>query len=202
MKKTLLTATALSFAMFLSASANAECDGFYGALRAGVAQHDVSDSGASIMSGDESLDDNRLMISGALGYRYKHFRGEFEYVWRKHTNDETEFDVAKFKTYSYMLNAYYDFMPNHWWSPYVNAGIGLTQLRYTNIDTTYPGGLSNTSDGNYKPMNFTWSVGAGLSLKVTNRLNVDAGYRYFDMGSIRHADVTAQELYGGIRYVF
>lgn len=203
MKKLLLTASAFALVAVLSAPAHAECDGFYGALRAGVVQHDVSDDSAvSLMSSDESLDDNRLMISGALGYRYKHFRGELEYVWRKHTKDEEPgFDIAKFKSYSYMLNAYWDFMPYHWWSPYVNAGIGLTQLKYSNIDTS-AGGLSNTTDGNYEPMNFTWSVGAGLSLKVTNRLNVDAGYRYFDMGGIRHADVTAQEVYGGLRYVF
>lgn len=201
MKKVLLTATAIALISAMAAPAHAECDGFYGALRVGVAQHDVSsDSATDIMSNDESLDDNRLMLAGALGYRYKNFRGELEYIWREHTNDETEFDVAKFKTYSYMLNAYWDFMPNHWWSPYVNAGAGLTQLKYSNIDIASGG--SNAIGGNYEPMNFTWSVGAGLSLKVTNRINVDAGYRYFDINKIRHADIKVQEIYSGIRYVF
>lgn len=198
MKKALLTATALSFIALFSTPANAECDGFYGAVKVGVAQHDVSDSTGDV--GGESLDDNRLMIAGALGYRYRHFRGEFEYINRKHTDEESMFGNRKFKTYSYMLNAFYDFMPDHWWSPYVNAGLGLTQLKYSNIDPN--NGYDRTEMGNYDPLNFTWSVGAGLSLKVTNRLNVDAGYRYFDMGGIRHADITAQELYGGIRYVF
>ncbi len=198
MKKALLTATALSFIAFFSTPANAECDGFYGALRAGVVQHDVSDDTGDVSG--ESLDDNRLMISGALGYRYRHFRGELEYIWRKHSSEESIYGNYKFKTYSFMLNAFYDFMPDHWWSPYVNAGAGLTQLAYSNIDPN--NGYNRTEQGNYEPLNFTWSVGAGLSLKVTNRLNVDAGYRYFDMGGIRHADVTAQEIYGGIRYVF
>ena len=30
----------------------------------------------------------------------------------------------------------------------------------------------------------------------------DSGYRYYDMGSIKHADVTAHEIYTGLRYVF
>lgn len=201
MKKILLMATAIALVSAVSTSAKAECDGFYGAVRVGVAQHDVSNSSSTdIMSNDESLDDNRMMLAGALGYRYKNFRGELEYVWHEHTNDDTEFDVAKFKTYSYMLNAYWDFMPDHWWSPYVNGGVGLTQLKYSNIDKN--SGYNNAIGGNYEPMKFTWSVGAGLSLKVTNRLNVDAGYRYFDVGSIRHADVKVQEVYTGIRYVF
>lgn len=200
MKKILLAATAFALVSAFATSSQAECDGFYGALRVGVAQHDVSAPSSDLMSTDESLDDNRMMLAGALGYRYRNFRGELEYVWREHTHDDTEFDVAKFKTYSYMLNAYWDFMPDHWWSPYVNAGVGLTQLQYSNIDKA--SGNNNAIGGNYEPMNFTWSVGAGLSLKVTNRLNVDAGYRYFDVGSIRKADVKAQEIYTGIRYVF
>ena len=119
MKKYLLSTICIALVGLACNPAYAECDGIYAAFRAGVVKHDVSDSSGDING--ETLDDNRLMISGALGYRYDHFRGELEYVWRKHTNDETEFDVAKFKSYSFMLNAYYDFMPDHWWSPYLNA---------------------------------------------------------------------------------
>ena len=202
MKKYLLSTVAFALTAFLSASSHAECDGIYAAFRAGVVEHDVAaDAKTDMMAESKSLNDRRLMLAGALGYRYEHFRGEFEYIWRKHTHDDANgFDEVKFKTYSYMLNAYWDFMPDHWWSPYLNAGIGLTQMKYSNIDLT--NGMARTGTGNYKPMKFTWSLGAGLSLKVTNRLNVDAGYRYFDIGSIRHADVDAQEIYGGIRYVF
>ena len=199
MKKLLLTASAFAFVAVLSAPAHAECDGFYGALRAGVAQHDVPGDVTGAESETIKYDDNRLMISGALGYRYKHFRGELEYVWRKHIDGNDPYYSEKAKTYSYMLNAYWDFMPYHWWSPYVNAGIGLSQLSFLNYDTTNP---SAGTDIDEETMKFTWSVGVGLSLKVTNRLNVDAGYRYFDLGSVQSSDITAQEVYGGLRYVF
>ena len=109
----------------------------------------------------------------------------------------------KFNTYSYMLNGYIDLAPFHWITPYVGAGIGYTKYKYKS-QTTAPG---TSSDIRLSKTNFTWSVGGGLSLKVTNRFNVDAGYRYYDMGDYKYSnnykrDLTAQEVYGGIRYVF
>lgn len=205
MKKLLLSASAAAIVAAFAMPAHAECDGWYLGARAGIVKHDVSGGESSLLDSDSSnLDKEKLMLSAALGYRYEHWRGEFEYVWRDYTKEESEafgaIDTVKFKSYSFMLNAYYDLLPYNWWTPYVNAGIGLTQLKYSNYDKN--SGMVNTSAGNYKPLNFTWSLGAGLSLKITNRLNADLGYRYYDMGRIRHADVDAQEVYAGVRYVF
>lgn len=198
MKKLLMTASAIAVVAAFAMPAHAECDGWYAALRGGMATHDVDGDASDPNFGSAiKLDDDLLMISGALGYRYQHWRGEFEYVWRDYVEGSDDFYTEKFKTYSYMLNAYYDFLPYNWWTPYVGAGIGLTQLKYSAFDSA-----SGQGSTKYDPMNFTWSVGAGLSLKVTNRFNVDAGYRYYDMGSIKSSDVTAQELYAGVRYVF
>lgn len=200
MKKLLLTVSTVAIIAAYAVPASAECDGVYLGVRGGVVKHDVSGGGSSLVDSDSAnLDKERLMISGAIGYRYEHWRAELEYVWRKHTNNADPDYEHKFKSYSYMINAYYDFLPYYWISPYVGAGIGLTQLKYSAYDTN---GYVDTTDGNYKPLNFTWSVGGGVSVKVTNRFNVDVGYRYYDMGSIRHADVDAQEVYGGVRYVF
>ena len=198
MKKLLMTASAIAVVAAFAMPAHAECDGWYAALRGGMVKHDVDGDASNPDFGSTiKLDDDLLMISGAIGYRYQHWRGEFEYVWRDYAEGSEEWYAEKFKTYSYMLNAYYDFLPYNWWTPYVGAGIGLTQLKYMGVDNT--SGMSPTE---YDPMKFTWSVGAGLSLKVTNRFNVDAGYRYYDMGSIKSSDVTAQEIYAGMRYVF
>ena len=198
MKKLLMTASAIAVVAAFAMPAHAECDGWYAALRGGMVKHDV-DGDANNQNFDDTikLDDDLLMISGAIGYRYQHWRGEFEYVWRDYVEGSDDSYTEKFKTYSYMLNAYYDFLPYNWWTPYVGAGIGLTQLKYMGVDNT-----SGMDSVKYDPMKFTWSVGAGLSLKVTNRFNVDAGYRYYDMGRIKSSDVTAQEIYAGVRYVF
>ena len=195
MKKLLLATSAI--VLLTSFAAKAECDGIYGAFRAGYVKHDAD----NLHGG---LDGRRFMMSGALGYRWEHFRTELEYVWRKYNKDEDKslFDKALLKTYSYMWNAYYDILPYNWWTPYVGGGIGFTKTRYLEKQ-----GLWVNKD--WATTKFTWSLGGGLSLKVTNRLNLDVGYRYYDFGKPRAGnggskkyDITAQEVYGGIRYVF
>lgn len=198
---------ALLAGTFLCSNAMADCNGFYLGGRGGIVKHDYSKKGNSGINTD-GLDKNKLMLSGALGYRYNYFRTELEYVWRQKSEkkfSEGAGDSQKynFKTYSYMLNGYFDFAPYRWFTPYVGAGIGFTSMKYGDSYTMPDGTTSTgTTNGNYKPTRFTWSLGGGLSVKVTNRFNVDAGYRYYDMGSIKHADITAHEIYTGLRYVF
>ena len=194
---------ALLAGTFLCSNAMADCNGFYLGGRGGIVKHDYSKKGNSGINTD-GLDKNKLMLSGALGYRYNYFRTELEYVWRhksekKFSEGAGDSQKYNFKTYSYMLNGYFDFAPYRWFTPYVGAGIGFTSMKYKD---SYSTGGTHVENGNYKPTRLTWSVGGGLSVKVTNRFNVDAGYRYYDMGSIKHADITAHEIYTGLRYVF
>jgi opacity protein-like surface antigen len=205
MKKLLLSTSTLALLLTgVISEAAADCNGLYLAGRGGVVEHKYSKSGSLNTDG---LDSNKLMLSAALGYRYNYFRTEIEYVWRdKNENTETigtdGKNTATFKSYSTMLNGYIDLAPYNWFTPYISAGIGLTKLKYTENFSSPAHSESHTTNGNYDPMRFTWSVGGGLSIKVTNRFNVDAGYRFYDMGSIRHADIKAHEIYGGLRYVF
>jgi len=192
MKKLLLATSAV--ALLTSFAAKAECDGIYGAFRAGVVQHDADKL-------QQGLDDRRFMMSGALGYRWEYFRTELEYVWRKYNKEVIKNDRGLLKTYSYMWNVYYDILPYNWWSPYVGAGIGFSTIRYNEKHL-----VGITNNWGWKTTKFSWSLGGGLSLKVTNRLNLDVGYRYYDLGSPRYKgaryDISAQEVYGGLRYVF
>ena len=193
MKKLLLATSAA--VLLASFAAKAECDGIYGAFRAGYVKHD-----AKKIQGD--LKDRRFMMSGALGYRWEYFRTELEYVWRKSTTDKSIYPMQDMlKTYSYMWNAYYDVLPYNWWSPYVGAGIGFSKIRFSERHQ-----ITGLVNEDWKTTKFTWSLGGGLSLKVTNRLNLDVGYRYYDLGSPKRKgtkyDVSAQEVYGGLRYVF
>lgn len=195
MKKLLLATSAA--VLLTSFAAKAECDGIYGAFRGGYVKHD-----AKKLQGD--FDNRRFMMSGAIGYRWEYLRTELEYVWRKYSRDRLEpvpgaYSNAFFKTYSYMWNTYYDILPYNWWTPYVGGGLGFTKIRYRDVD-----GAGYTNE-DWSTTRFTWSLGGGLSLKVTNRLNLDVGYRYYDMGSPKRTvtyDISGQEVYGGIRYVF
>ena len=202
MKKLLLTVSAVVLSLGLAQNAMADCNGIYLGVRGGVVKHKYSKKGDAGFNTD-NLDKRKLMLSGALGYRYDYVRAELEYVWRdkndyKYSAGGGGSSKLAFKTYSYMLNGYFDLAPFSWFSPYISAGIGFTKMKYSEIAN----GESWTTNGNYNPTRLTWSLGGGATVKVTNRFNVDAGYRYYDMGAIRHMDVDAHEIYGGVRYVF
>lgn len=200
MKNLILTVSALALGLCFVSEARADCNGPYLGIRGGAAKTKYDDN-------DYIKNKWKTMVSGALGWRQDYFRIEGEYIWRDRAKERMDLnngDYAQYslKSYSFMANVYYDIRPYSAFSPYLNAGIGMTKLKYSDKykmpDETY----SATNNGNYGPRNFTWSVGAGATLKVTSRFNIDAGYRYFDMGSIKKADITTHEIYGGIRYVF
>lgn len=197
-KNLLLAASALVLSLSLAAPASAECDGFYMGVRGGIVNHNLGDSEEAL--GDRiEVDDNAWMAGVALGYRYTYFRAELEYTWREETNDTSgEIDArnhSDFQTMSYMLNVYADLTPYSMFTPYVMAGVGITNIKY---EFRSFGGQPMK----YEEDNFTWAVGGGLSAKLTNRINLDVGYRFLNMGEIEKASVRAHEFYGGFRYVF
>ena len=206
--KILMAASALAISICLANEAFASCDGPYLAVRGGVANHTLGDKDENVATDEKlDIDDNSMMFSGAIGYRWGYFRVEAEYVYREDTEDsQTKITqgianvfvtrrTAEFSSESYMANVYWDISPYTMFTPYVSAGLGLTRLEYTFTNT----GLPNVS---YEEDNFTWSVGGGISAQVTTRFNVDIGYRYYDMGEIADGDIHNHEVYGGLRYVF
>ena len=212
MKKLLLTATAITSLLIVSGNqAFASCDGPYLAIRGGVANHTLGDKDENVATDKKlDVDDNSLMLSGALGYRYKYFRIEAEYIWRKDYEDsklipsesitgEVSFSkrATEFSSKSYMANIYWDLSPYTMFTPYLSAGLGITSLEYT-----FKMGDSYGRPVKYDEDNFTWSVGGGLSAQVTTRFNIDLGYRYFDMGELGNGAIHNHEVYGGLRYTF
>lgn len=200
MKNLLLTVSALALGLCFVSEARADCNGPYLGIRGGASKMEYDGN-------DYYKSKWKTMVSGALGWRQDYFRIEGEYIWRDRTKENITdkngyYDKSSLKSYSVMANVYYDIRPYSAFSPYLNAGIGMTKLKYSAYGTSADGSYNNTHNGNYGPRNFTWSVGAGATLKVTSRFNIDAGYRYFDMGAIKKADITDHEIYGGIRYVF
>ncbi len=94
----------------------------------------------------------------SLGYSLDRLRVEFEYLNRSHGDDSrllqaapgnaplgskadewSELDppserIAEFRAHQFFLNAYYDFVNQSRWTPYLGAGVGWahTRLRYEN----------------------------------------------------------------------
>lgn len=194
MNKKFLT---VAFALLLSACIAGEAaarDGFYLGIRGGLTNSNMNykDDKASDTAPIDF--DDEWWISGALGYRYSYVRLEFEYTY----HDDHEEDLTEFGYENYMVNAYFDFLPNYVVSPYIQGGLGYTKL---NLKTTTIIGMNRLVDESDET-NFTWSLGAGLTLRLNKCLNLDVGYRYLDMGDIEGANINAHEWYGGLRFTF
>mgnify|MGYP000806294158 CR=1 FL=1 len=203
--KRFLTAMTSAMVLMLAAGNAAQArDGVYIAVRGGLTDYNLNNKDDSVTS-SAKVDFNSVWnVSGALGYKYKYFRIEAEYIFRGDDDDtySSKSGISQFEdkieSSSIMANIYLDLMPNYWISPYVSGGIGMTKLKleHTNI-SSFP-----TYKQNWDKDNFTWQVGGGLSLRLNRCLNLDAGYRYVDMGSLDQGDFNAHEWYGGLRYTF
>ncbi len=201
MKKALVTAcSALALTVALSSVAEAR-DGFYLTARGGMTWNNLNTKDDAITAAKISDLDSVAMYSGAIGYKYRYFRAELEYVSR----DDAEEDIvsrgihtstATISSQSYMLNIYVDLMPNYWISPYFGGGIGYSELEMVNENA-----FSGESE-KWEENKFSWQIGGGLSIRINKCLNIDGGYRYYTLGKIEGAEVNAHEWYGGIRYTF
>lgn len=199
MKNKIFTITsALLLSSAIAGSALAR-DGYYVAVRGGITNSNMNDVDKTAADTADIDFDNVWMMSGAVGYRYSYFRAELEYSYREDHEEEVDTDVSsKFGSENLMLNAYLDFMPNYVVSPYIMAGVGISKLNLETTSVVGPFIVSDTYDDN----NFTWSVGAGLTVRINKCLNLDGGYRYIDMGDVGEANVNAHEWYFGLRYTF
>ena len=197
--KTKIFAVALGVIMLGAISPSyAGCDGIYLSGKVGFVNHNMGDSAET--TGERlDIDDNSWLLAGAIGYRYGYFRLEAEYTWRQEYSDSSTFmgltNEFKFESSSYMANLYFDFSPYTMFTPYVMGGIGITHLEFEYSGTT-------VTTRRYDEDNFTWAVGAGVSAKMTNKWNIDLGYRFLNMGTVQEESIRAHEVYLGTRYVF
>ena len=181
----------------------------------GKIKHVSMDAGAKL--GDSfDIDDNVFGGAIAIGASNKTpagtIRAEVEYnknsaTEKKHdilyiNNDYYAAGKAKFEIESQalMLNTYYNFETGTRISPYIGAGVGLSQIKGTLKMPDY-----DISDS-IKKTNFAWQAGLGISLNLTDNFAIDTGYRYFDYGNFKKNDfelsTTAHEFYTGARVSF
>ena len=198
-----LAAVALVSSFVLSPAAEAR-DGFYLAVRGGLVWNNFNSKDDAVTETSQSDVGRANEFSAAVGYRYKFFRGEFEFINRDDT-DEPFHDTTGAHTAdlslgstSYMFNGYIDFLPNYWISPFITGGIGWSKLEFTHKEL----GILGKTDKWKRSSAFTWQAGAGLSIRINKCLNIDTGYRYWTLGKIRSAEVNAHEWFAGLRFTF
>ncbi len=158
----------------------------------------------------------------AAGYQYGHgWRTEGEYTFRQkaeYTSGSstfpTSFNHMKTKTERLMFNIYRDYSVGYGVSLFATAGLGVTKVQ--------AGGWQGTTAREYDSStqnNLTYALGAGISYTPVDRLTIDLGYRYVDMGKVESgynnfgnarllkdeqmkAHLTSSEFTLGARYLF
>ncbi|WP_236611182.1 outer membrane protein [Providencia burhodogranariea] len=210
-----------------TAVASTSNEGYYGAARVAKVWQKASNMDTSsrpgigqFVSGDDK--DNFYNGSIAAGYQYGNgWRTEAEYTFNKkaeYTSGSsifaTSFNHHKTESQRLMLNAYRDYEIYQGISLYGTVGIGIAKVKSSgwqgNVSRQY---ASNTDT------NLAYSIGAGVSYEPIEKLNVDLGYRYVDLGKIESgmnrftnarglqdeqmkAHLKSQEIVLGIRYLF
>jgi opacity protein-like surface antigen len=159
-------------------------------------------------------------------YSYSHFTINGNWVY----NDEYPLNPPQTISYpaTYQLdNKLNRFMFNLYVTPfkfntgrgaaefYLTGGMGLTKMKEVgsvviDLDKMWPGNgiIAMNAPGSHS--NLTASVGAGISIPITNSLSMDAEYRYVDAGKYKESnptsgitrDYSSHDVMIGFRYEF
>ena len=185
----------MAFPLILSAGhalAATSDEGYYGSAKYLYSEQRASDQDTSSRPGvgqfvDGKEKDRRSGASLAAGYQYGNgWRTEGEYTFRQKsefTSGSTAFPSSynhlKLKTERLMMNVYRDYDLGYGVSLFGTAGLGIAKVKADgwqgNTSREYASSTQN---------NLAWSLGAGVSYSPLERLSIDVGYRYIDMGKV------------------
>ena len=137
--------------------------------------------------------------------------------WGKKFSGTNEY-TATLKSWTTLANAYWDMFCWKGLTPFVGAGIGYARNwvgDYQDINVPNKGvayGQTTEESG------LAWALHAGLGYKATDRLTVDFGYSYVDLGNaqtgniktydnsvtnspMKFNDITSHDFKFGVRYL-
>ena len=201
MKKLVLTSALVISAI---SSANAASPTFYGSLKGSFVnesqEHAINKSdlqGAFMKSTDATNDLTNTSVKFALGanvYETEYFtiraeiekgtfgeisQNDFDFFAEKAILNNNITVNTKSKNDTWFANGYFDYKANEFFQPYVNVGVGMNTHTFALSRTSGSYFVDNEENTN---INFAWNIGAGVSYKVSNKMTLDLGYRYSDLG--------------------
>lgn len=171
-------------------------------------------------------------FGAGVGYKFNDFlRGDINVEYRGATDfaalDRVRFGAAAPYTNDYsakksewllMANAYADVGTFYGITPYLGAGIGASRNTISDFrdinNINGGGGYANTTS----KWNFAWALHAGVGIQATERMTIDLGYSYVNLGDARTGtiynfdpalgssagitfkDITSHDLKLGVRY--
>ena len=170
----------------------ADYGGWY--IRGDIDYHKPSWRGADYITygpppGTASFDSGELKgafsLGAGVGYQVNsHFRADltadywFKSKFTGHTSCDTCFstDTSKMSALLLLANAYVDLGTWHGVTPYVGAGIGGAHVKWDDLTNSIEG-FDQTHKGTSN-WRFAYALMAGASYCLTDRVALDAGYRF------------------------
>ncbi|MER9582251.1 outer membrane protein [Mesorhizobium sp. M0276] len=184
----------------------------------------VDPCNCTVIPGSKSFDFGKLKggfsLGAGVGYKINdHFRTDLtaDYWFKSNFNggtsdiNGTSTEVSKMSALLLLANAYVDLGTYSGITPYVGAGIGGARVKW---DTVYDPNTTETNPGasNWR---FAYALMAGASYCLTDKIILDAGYRFSHIqgGRMFEWDVSSSgpgfdrginthEVRGGLRYQF
>jgi len=176
MRKNLILVICCAVLIFYTSDAYS-ADGLYAGGNIGIGF--LSDSDVSIpdLGGyNVKIEYNSgIALGAAFGYAFNNFRAEGEIDWQKNDLDKVSMlgesaDVdGDVTNLAFLANGYYDFHNSSKFTPYVSAGIGLTNVKVSSSD------LEADNDDTV----FAYQVGVGIGYAINDSVTLEVKYRYF-----------------------
>lgn len=203
MKKGILIA-ACAMPLLLSSVANA---GMYVSGNIGLGILNDSDTDFNFMGFPVTAtfeSEEGLALGVAAGYAFGNARIEGEYAYQQNDFETLEVSVLGFSastdisgetsSNSFLFNTYYDFKNSSSFTPFLTAGLGVS-----NVEGELEG---DTEDDTV----FAYQLGAGLGYAVNDKFSIDFKYRYFGTDDPEFDgfdfEYSSHNLYLGARFSF
>jgi opacity protein-like surface antigen len=177
--------------------------------RLGSMEHELFDDVALHEFVDEGSFDSAPLAGVGIGYQFNdwlrmdgivEYRGKADFsALDRYDGDgdgvfdnTNDYDGAK-SEWLLMANAYVDIGDWYGVKPYVGAGIGASRNTISGFrDVNVP--MSGVAYADEDPTwNFAWALHAGVAYQATERLAIDFGYSYVDLGDAKTGKLRAYD---------
>jgi len=159
---------------------------------------DIGKSYANKVNDGENYTHNKLhnphiLYNLGVGkYFDKGWRGDVSFSDRRYKigdstviNSFTYNHHQKITSQALMLNGYYDFKNFTSFTPYLNAGIGMSRNKAGSLVSADTTGSTSLTYGSHTIHDFAWQLGAGAFMEINKNINLDLSYKYINLGDLK-----------------
>lgn len=165
----------------VASSAAKDSSSYYARVDAGISMPSVRTGGKTYSM------KNAPVFSAGAGYKFnEYFRSDLNVSYRA-SKAKKAVNTNKIHATALVLNGYASLPTDTIFTPYATAGAGVAHLKQK---------TSKSHTG------FAWNVGAGSTIKCTDSVDADLGYKYTRLAKVNKSSLRAHEVTAGVIFKF